>query len=134
MNVLTAYGRASSPARVRRQVRPPFRIAAAQLAWHANQAEHDAAIAEAVALAAGEGAELVCLPELTRTRYFAFERRAPDAPQCDPELLPGGPTHSLVTRLATQHHIAVHASVYEAADDDGLGYNTAFVVTPDGSF
>ncbi len=27
----------------------------------------------------------------------------------------------------------MHASLYERADDDGLGYNTAIVVAPDGS-
>jgi N-carbamoylputrescine amidase len=133
MNVVTRYGRAKSPARVRRPVRAPFRVGAVQLAWHPDPAVHDAAIAEGVATAAGEGAQLVCLPELTRTRYFAVDRRDPEHPQAEPERIRGGPTYVLAAGLAHTNNVHVHASAYEDAGDGGLGYNTAFVVAPDGS-
>jgi N-carbamoylputrescine amidase len=49
------------------------------------------------------------------------------------EQLPGGRTHEFATRLAAETGAAVHASLYERADDDGLGYNTAICVAPDGT-
>ena len=43
------------------------------------------------------------------------------------------PTMSFAVRLAAETGVYVHASLYERADaDDGLGYNTAIVVAPDG--
>jgi N-carbamoylputrescine amidase len=103
------------------------------MAWDPDPDRHDAAISEAIARAADAGARLVCLPELTRSRYFAAERRDPARPAAEPEPLPGGPTFELVARCARDTGVFVHASCYESASDGGLGYNTAFVVAPDGS-
>ncbi len=51
----------------------------------------------------------------------------------EPEELPGGPTHRFALRMAREHGLNVHASLYERADGpDGLGFNTAIVVSPDG--
>ena len=47
--------------------------------------------------------------------------------------MPGGPTFQIAARSARETGAFVLASCYEAADDDGLGYNTAFVVGPDGA-
>jgi N-carbamoylputrescine amidase len=74
----------------------------------------------------------VCLPELTRSPYFAVEPRDEDHPAAQPEPLPGGPTFELAARAARETGAFVHASCYEDAGDGGLGYNTAFVVGPDG--
>ena len=82
--------------------------------------------------AAGEGAALICLPELSLLPYVAVERRDRDHPRALPEPLPGGPTYALVSELARDTNAHVHASCYEDAGDGGLGYNTAFVVAPDG--
>jgi len=131
--VRTAFDVLPSPARVHAPARPPFRVGLVQMAWHPDPDEHDAAIREGIAVAAGEGARLVCLPELTRSPYFAVERRDPDAPAAQPEPLPGGPTYALVAQSARELGVYVHASCYEFADDGGLGYNTAFVVAPDGA-
>jgi N-carbamoylputrescine amidase len=133
MIVRTAYGRARSPARTRRPVRPPIRLAAVQMIWNPDPDAHDTALEVLVAAAAGEGAEVVCLPELTRSRYFAVDRRDADNPAAQPEPVPGGPTYALAARLARDHRLFVHASCYEDAGDGGLGYNTAFVVAPDGT-
>ena len=111
----------------------PLRVGLVQLEWHPDPHEHDDAIAGAIRTAAHEGARLVCLPELTRSAYFAVERRDPNHPQAEPEPLPDGPTYELVARCARETGTYVHASCYEAADDGGLGYNTAFVVAPDGA-
>jgi N-carbamoylputrescine amidase len=133
VKVLTAFDVLPSPARVVPATRDPLRVGAVQLAWNADAARHDAAVEEGVRLAAGEGARLVCLPELTRSRYFAVERRDPAHPAAEPEPLPGGPTFELAARCARETGAFVHASCYEAAPAGGLGYNTAFVVAPAGT-
>jgi N-carbamoylputrescine amidase len=122
-----------SPARTRPPGRPPFRIAAVQHRWHADPAEHEAALAEGIRMAAGEGANLVCLQELTLSRYFAVDPSGPEAAGAEPEELPGGRTFEFAARQAQENGIHVHASLYERADaDDGLGFNTAIVVSPAG--
>src|SRR4051794_35457520 len=123
----------ASPARTRPPVRAPFRIAAVQHRWHPDPAEHRAALAAGIRLAAEQGARLVCLQELTLSRYFAVEPGGPEAVGAEPEELPGGPTYSFAAELAATAGIHVHASLYERADGpDGLGYNTAIVVSPRG--
>jgi N-carbamoylputrescine amidase len=123
-----------SPARKRPARRAPLRIAAVQQRWHPDPAEHLDALAAGIALAAGEGAELVCLQELTLSPYFAADPRGPAAAGVEPEDLPGGATYSFAAQMAREHALHVHASLYERADAaDGLGYNTAIIVSPDGS-
>jgi N-carbamoylputrescine amidase len=124
----------SSPARTQPPARKPFRIAAVQQRWHPDPDEHEAALAAGVKLAAAEGARLVCLQELTLSRYFAIDPAGPEAAGAVPEELPGGPTHRFAARLAGETGIHVHASLYECAPEagDGLGFNTAIVVAPAG--
>jgi N-carbamoylputrescine amidase len=125
-----------SPARVGeggRGRRPPLRVAAVQQAWLADPAEHRQSLSDGVALAAGQGATIVCLQELTLSPYFAITPDGPSAAGAAPEELPGGPTFALAAELAATHGVHVHASLYERADgDDGLGFNTAIVVSPGG--
>ena len=132
MIVQTAFDVLPSPARVHPPTRAPFRVGLVQMVWHPDAQTHDAAVAEGVRMAAAEGARLVCLPELTRSPYFAVQARDPEHPQTGPEPLPGGPTYELAAASARETGAYVHASCYEAAADGGLGYNTAFVVAPDG--
>ncbi len=128
----------ASPARVEPSTRPPVRIAAVQERWHPDPAGHRTAIAEGVRIAAGEGATVVCLMELTLSPYFAVDPAGPGATvlgvRPEPEPLPGGPTFDLAATLAATHGIAVHASLYEAAPDDRdpRGFNTAICVAPSG--
>ncbi|HEV7769853.1 MAG TPA: nitrilase-related carbon-nitrogen hydrolase [Solirubrobacterales bacterium] len=122
-----------SPARTRPPERRPLRIAVVQHRWHPDPAEHEEALAVAIRIAAGEGARLVCLQELTLSPYFAVDPGGPAAVGALPEELPGGVTHLFATRIAKETGIHVHASLYERADgEDGLGYNTAILVAPDG--
>jgi N-carbamoylputrescine amidase len=131
--LIQAPGIPDSPARTRPAEREPLRVAAVQERWRPDPDEHRAALARGVALAAGDGAKLVCLQELTLSRYFAVDSGGPEAAGAVPESLPGGPTHEFAAGLASEHGVHVHASLYERADgDDGLGYNTAIVVAPDG--
>jgi N-carbamoylputrescine amidase len=122
-----------SPARTRSPERTPFRIAAVQQRWHSDPDEHEAALAAGIKLAATEGAQLVCLQELTLSRYFAIDPAGPEAVGVVTEEIPGGPTHRFTARMAAETGAYIHASVYERADaEDGLGFNTAIVVAPDG--
>ncbi|HYH53133.1 MAG TPA: nitrilase-related carbon-nitrogen hydrolase [Solirubrobacterales bacterium] len=122
-----------SPARTRPPSRPPFRIAAVQHRWHPDPAEHEAALEHGVRLAVAEGAQLVCLQELTLSRYFAVDPAGPEAAGAEPEELPGGRTFEFAARMAAATDAHIHASLYERSDgDDGLGFNTAIVVSPSG--
>jgi N-carbamoylputrescine amidase len=131
--LLTAFDPPPSPARVRPPERPLLRIGLVQERWHADPAEHRGALEQGIALAAGEGARIVCLQELTLSPYFAVTPEGPSADGAMPEELLGGPTFALASRAAVANGVYVHASLYEHAPDAGeLGYNTAIVVGPDG--
>jgi N-carbamoylputrescine amidase len=132
IQVIRAPGPHASPARKRPPRRPAFRIAALQQRWHADPGDHEAALEDGIALAGEEGAQLVCLQELTLSRYFAVDPAGPQAGAIEAEPLPGGPTHRFAARSAARAGIHVHASLYERAGSDELGYNTAIVVAPDG--
>ena len=66
-------------------------------------------------MAAAEGAQLVCLQELTLSPYFAVSAAGPEAEGVFPEDLPGGPTHRFAAGVAGRHGLHVHASLYERA-------------------
>jgi N-carbamoylputrescine amidase len=124
-----------SHARVREPERAPFRVAAVQQRWHADPAEHEQALAEGIRLAAGRGARLVCLQELTLSPYFAITDDALDTALERAESIADGPTTTFARRMAAETGAYVHASLYERADDgdgDARGYNTAICVAPDG--
>ncbi|HEY5189519.1 MAG TPA: nitrilase-related carbon-nitrogen hydrolase [Solirubrobacteraceae bacterium] len=122
-----------SPARTRPAERAPLRVGLVQERWHPDAAEHQAALARGIEMAAGEGAQIVCLQELTLSPYFAITPDGPTAAGAAPEELESGPTITFARRMARETGAFVHASLYERADaPDGLGYNTAVVVAPDG--
>ena len=132
--VIEALGPAESPARTRPATREPFRVAAVQERWRADPREHREALATGIGIAAERGARLVCLQELTLSRYFAADPGGPRAAGVAPEKLPGGPTHEFAAAMAAQTGVHIHASLFERAGDGGeLGYNTAIVVAPDGA-
>jgi N-carbamoylputrescine amidase len=132
MRILRALGAPDSPARAAPPRRGLLRVAAVQERWHPDPDAHRAALAGGVALAAAEGAGLVCLQELTLSPYFAVSPDGPAHGGAEPEAVPGGPTCAFVSALAREHGVHVHASLYERADDDELGFNTAVVAGPDG--
>lgn len=127
--LIKTAGIPDSPARIQSPTRAPFRIAAVQHRWHPDAAEHEQALAESVRLAASEGARLVCLPELTLSRYFAAERHGDLS---SAELIPNGPTSRFAIRLACETKAYVHSSLYEQSGEGALGYDTAIVASPDG--
>jgi N-carbamoylputrescine amidase len=122
-----------SPARTQPSARPPLRLGLVQHRWHPDPVEHQAALTAGVKLAAEQGATIVCLQELTLSPYFAITPDGPEAAGAVAEELETGPTFEFARRAATQSGAYVHASLYERDDGgDGLGYNTAIVVGPDG--
>ncbi len=131
--LITAFPPPPSPARTRPPERAPLRLGLVQERWHADPAEHEAALTDGIRMAAAEGAKIVCLQELTLSPYFAVTPGGPDAAGAAPEDLETGRTVSFARRLAAETGVHVHASLYERADaGDALGYNTAVVVAPDG--
>ena len=122
-----------SPARTRPPARASVRVGLVQERWRPDAGEHEAALAAGIRMAAAEGARIVCLQELTLSPYFAITPDGPAAAGAVPEELSSGPTASFASRLAAETGAYVHASLYERADGpDGLGYNTAIVLAPDG--
>jgi N-carbamoylputrescine amidase len=131
--LLTAYPPPESPARTRPSSRAPLRVGLVQERWHEDPDEHQAALAAGIRVAAREGATVVCLQELTLSRYFAITPAGPEAAGAQPEPLESGATVQFARGLAAETGIYVHASLFERHDgEDGLGYNTAVVVAPDG--
>jgi N-carbamoylputrescine amidase len=131
--LITAYPPPSSPARTQPPERAPVRVGLVQERWHRDPDEHQEALARGIRIAADEGASIVCLQELTLSPYFAVTPDGPGAAGAAPEDLQSGPTMRFVAAIAKETGAHVHASMYERADgDDGLGYNTAIIVGPDG--
>lgn len=128
-----------SLARVHDSTRPPLTVGLVQTRWHADPDEHAAVLDDGIASAAAAGAEVVFLPELTLLRYPA-DQTPTGTPADLAEPLEGGPTHTLAAKAAATHGVFVHASLYERDDErssetgssDGLGFNTAILVAPDG--
>ena len=123
-----------SPARVDPPTRPPWRVGLVQHRWHPDPAEHRAALAEGVRVAAGEGARLVCLQELTLSPYFAI---TPDGPARVGRRTGAAARRADATssRRGSRPRPACPCTrrSYERADDGGLGFNTAICVAPDGA-
>lgn len=123
----------SSPARTRDPEREPLRIGLVQERWYPEAAEHEEALATGIRMAAAEGAQIVCLQELTLSPYFAITPEGPHPGGAAPEPLETGPTASFAARMAAETGVHVHASLFERSGDaDPLGFNTAIVVAPDG--
>jgi N-carbamoylputrescine amidase len=112
--------------------RPPLRVGLVQHRWRADPKTLTEVLRGAIDKAAGEGARIVFLPEITLLRYPADVPAGPN-PGAGAEGLADGPTFALAAEAAVANGIFVHASLYEKAEaDDGLGFNTAILVSPAG--
>jgi N-carbamoylputrescine amidase len=131
--LLTAFAPPPSPMVGPGERRPPFRVGLVQESWRLDPAAHEAALAAGVREAVAAGARLVCLQELTLSPYFAITPNAGEAALARAESIPDGPTTRFAAGLAAETGAWIHASLYERADDGGLGYNTAICVAPDGA-
>lgn len=135
MELITATA-PDSPARVDEPTRDPLVVGLVQTRWHADPDEHAQVLADGIHTAARAGARVVCLPELTLSRYPADTKPDGDA-TATAEDLDSGPTYAFAAKAAADAGVAVHASLFERADGpsgpDGLGYNTTIMVGPDGT-
>jgi N-carbamoylputrescine amidase len=133
--LITAVGTPpESYARVEQSMRAPLRVGLVQERWRSDPDEHQQALATGIRIAAAEGARLICLQELSLSPYFAVLPDAAEAAGEHLEDVPGGPTTRFLARMAAETGAYVHGSLYERADaGDGLGFNTAVVVAPDGA-
>ena len=112
--------------------RPPLRVGLVQHRWREDPTDLARALRDGIDRAAGEGATAVFLPEITLLRYPADTPAGPN-PGDGAEDLTGGPTFALAAEAARANKVFVHASLYEKAPAaDGLGYNTAILVSPSG--
>jgi N-carbamoylputrescine amidase len=132
MELITNLNPPDSPARVNPPEREPLRVGLVQHRWHPDPDEHRAALAEGIRMAAGQGARLVCLQELSLSPYFAVTDDALSDAAAMAEDIPDGPTTAFAAKLAAETGAYVHASMYERAGNEELGFNTAICVAPSG--
>ena len=110
----------------------PLRVGLVQHRWHEDQDDLYTELSEGIAAAAKLGASVVFLPELTLSRYPASSP-ADDNPGRQAEDLLTGPTLAFAAKAAAENQVLVHASLYERSEaEDGLGFNTAILVSPGG--
>lgn len=103
-----------------------FTIALVQEQWHANANKHQHALEKGIDCAAEQGAQLVCLQELTLSPYFCT--RADLDPSPYKEDLRSGPTAQFVGRCAKKAKVFITASLFEKD-----GFNTAVAFDPQGN-
>jgi N-carbamoylputrescine amidase len=84
---------------------------------------------DGIAEAARRGAQVVCLQELFRTRYFC---QSEDAAHFDLAEAVPGPTTEALSRAAASHDVVVIGSVFERRAE-GVFHNTAVVFDADGT-
>ncbi|MGL5867113.1 MAG: nitrilase-related carbon-nitrogen hydrolase [Dermatophilaceae bacterium] len=137
MRLISAATVPPSPARVHQPTESAVRVGVVQHAWDPDGERLRATLLDGIRTCADAGAQVVFLPELTLSRYPADTQ--PDGrPDATAESLDDGPTMEFARAAAAATGIHVHASLYEKSSatnhtDDGLGFNTAVLVAPDGT-
>ncbi|TCP53036.1 N-carbamoylputrescine amidase [Tamaricihabitans halophyticus] len=86
---------------------------------------------QAIASAASQGAQVVCLQELFYGPYFCQVQDVDYYSYTEP--IPDGPTTQLLCEVARRHHIVIVAPMYEE-EQPGIYYNTAAVIDADGTY
>ncbi|MEU5832186.1 nitrilase-related carbon-nitrogen hydrolase [Streptomyces diacarni] len=122
-----------SPARAEAKSRGEITIALVQHRWREDPRELRGELEDGIARAAKHGARIVFLPELTLGKYPAFEIPDADAADETAEDLENGPTVAFAREMAAKYNLHVHISLFRKAPAaDGLGLNTAVVLSPEG--
>lgn len=104
-----------------------FTIGLVQEKWRENANEHKEHLASGVFAAAKQGAQLVCLQELTLSPYFCT--RSNVDPASFMENIEDGPTASFISTVAKEAGVCITASLFENG-----GYNTAVAFNQYGEF
>lgn len=121
-----------SLSRVKPVDRGAIRVAAVQFKWLSDAKAHRDQIVSAIRVAADNGAQVVFMPELTLSRYPA-DVCPTGSPDATAESLKSGETISLLSPLAKELGIAIHASLFEKTGfADGRGLNTAVLIGANG--
>lgn len=106
----------------------PLVVALVQMRCAATRDENLVKAMDRVAQSAGQGAHVVCLPELFTGPYFCQSEDHRHFALAEP--LPG-PTTEALAQAARQHRVVVVASVFERRAP-GVYHNTAVVLDSDG--
>ena len=93
-----------------------------------NIAQNMKKTAEKIEQAAHRGAQIICLQELYRTRYFPQQEKQDVAGLA--ETIPGESTKAFA-ELAKKHKVVIIVPLFEKAAD-GKFYNTAAIISSDG--
>jgi N-carbamoylputrescine amidase len=115
---------------VRRMAKPRTNVSIAlvQMRCNAEPDQNTRRALEFVARAARQKADIVCLPELFRSRYFC---QTEDHALFDLAEPVPGPTTKLLAKAARQHRITLVGSIFERRAA-GIYHNTAVVFDPAG--
>lgn len=100
-------------------------IGLVQEKWHHNPREHQDKLASGIHAAVKQGAQLVCLQELTLSPYFCTSPDVDGKPYM--EDLHQGPTAQFVSAVAKSAKVCITASLYENS-----GHNTAVAFNAQG--
>ncbi len=103
------------------------RVALAQFSGHIDKNINIEKAESLARQAAGNGAKVVCFPELCTTIYFCFDRDKKWFETAEP--VPG-PAVDRLRRVAKETGTVIVYPLYE--NDGGVLYNTAAVIGPDG--
>lgn len=103
------------------------RVALAQFNGHESKERNVQKAEELARQAAGNGARIVCFPELCTTIYFCFDRDPKYFELAEP--VPG-PAVDRMRKVARETGTVLVYPLYE--NDHGTLYNTATVIGPDG--
>src|ERR1051326_6361655 len=110
---------------------PParFKVGLIQMSMTADPGRNLLTAIARIGEAAKQGAAVVCLPELFRSRYFAQREDARLFDLAEP--VPG-PTTEALTAVAREHHVVIVVPIFERRAP-GLYHNSAVLVDADGS-
>ncbi|MEN6606840.1 MAG: carbon-nitrogen hydrolase [Bryobacteraceae bacterium] len=106
-----------------------FRVGLVQMTCSIDPGENLAKAEWKIREAASRGAQVVCLQELFRSRYFCLDENHANFALAEP--VPG-PTTDELSRLAAELKVVIVASLFERRAA-GLYHNTAAVLDADGS-
>lgn len=99
-------------------IKDRLKIGLVQEKWSENPQEHQDRLASGIFSAAKQGAQLVCLQELTLSPYFCTRHDMDSNPY--KEDIATGPTARFISAIAKDAKVTITASLFEKA-----GYNTA---------
>lgn len=107
----------------------PLKIGLVQMSCSEQPEENLAKALARIRQAAQQGAQMICLQELFRSRYFCQREDVQHFLLAEP--IPG-PTTTTLSRVAAEHGVVIVAPLFEKRAE-GLFHNTAVVLDADGS-